>query len=280
MELEMQAAEISLNKQAAIEPVDVRPGDEEFQAFLDEIKGLGGAKLTESLHTRPILQLIFDARSFARTRTDPRVLNIFASKDASGFRESIYQPLFEGTNYDTVDFWEDKFIFDGAEMPNSYTLPFEDGSFEVVLTTKVLLEHISEPGETIKELARILRPGGEAFLIAPFAMAIHQQPHDYFRFTEYGLRYLFKKAGLETLYIKPTLSGFMTTVDAFMLFNFFPLFPDAIGGRLRKYSKRWLIPLAERMDKRIPDSGRFCRHYICRVRKPIEGEEMSLEEGK
>jgi SAM-dependent methyltransferase len=242
--------------------------DREFQRFLGSVKDLGGEKLLKSLHTMPILRLIFDAQCFARERSQPSVLNIFASKDASGLRENVYQPLFTGTRYDTVDFWQDKFIYNGEALPNSYTLPFPDESFDAVITTKVLLEHISEPSETVREIARVLKAGGEAFIIAPFAMVIHQQPYDFFRYTEYGLQYLFKKAGLEVLYIRPTLSGFMTTVDAFMLFNFYELFPKIISRRLKRYSKRWLIPFASFLDRRIPDQKRFCRHYICRVRKP------------
>jgi SAM-dependent methyltransferase len=242
--------------------------DREFQSFLSQVKELGGEKLLTSLHTLPILRLIFDAQCFTRERAQPTVLNIFASKDDSGFRENVYKPLFEGTRYTTVDFWQDKFICDGTILPNSYTLPFLDDSFDAVITTKVLLEHISEPAETIRELARVLKPRGEAFVIAPFAMVIHQEPYDFFRYTEYGLQHLFKKAGLEVIYIRPTLSGFMTTVDAFMLFNFYGLFPGVISRRLKRYSKRWLIPFATFLDRRIPDQRRFCRHYICRVRKP------------
>ncbi|MCM3874278.1 MAG: methyltransferase domain-containing protein [Pyrinomonadaceae bacterium] len=242
--------------------------DQAFQEFLGQIVELGGERLLKSLHTLPILRLIFDAQCFTRQRAQPTVLNIFASNDDSGFRENVYRPLFEGTRYTTVDFWQDKFICDGTVLPNSYTLPFLDDSFDAVITTKVLLEHISEPAETIREIARVLKPTGEAFVIAPFAMVIHQQPYDFFRYTEYGLQHLFRKAGLDVVYIRPTLSGFMTTVDAFLLFNFYGLFPKTVSRQLRRYSKRWLIPFAGFLDRRIPDERRFCRHYICRVRKP------------
>lgn len=264
----MERALKAMNVQKSTESAPEFVSDHEaYQSFLGEIRELGGQTLLKSLHTRPILRMVFDARSFSRQRSEMKVLNIFASKDASGFRESVYQPLFDGTIYETIDFWEDKFIYDGKVLPNSYTLPFQDGSFDCVITTKVLLEHISEPAETIREISRVLKSNGEAFIIAPFAMAIHQPPCDYFRYTEFGLKHMFKKAELEVVYVRPTLSEFMTTVDAFMLFNFYGLFPRAISGRFKKYSKRWLIPFAAFLDKRIPDSGRFCRHYICRVRK-------------
>lgn len=245
-----------------------RPGVE-FNEFLDEISSLGGEKLLTSIHTAPILELIFDAVQVARTRPESRVLNFFASNDRSGFRENIYRSLFKDANYETVDFWEDKFIFQGETLPNSYALPIPSDSIDAIITTKILLEHISEPGETIKEFVRILRPGGEVFLVAPFAMAIHQPPHDYFRFTEHGLRHLFKKTGLEVVYIRPTLSAFMTAMDALTHSDFFGMFPRIISSRLKKYWKRWIMPLAMRLDRRVTNSGKLCRHYICRGRKLV-----------
>jgi SAM-dependent methyltransferase len=237
-----------------------------FDAFLKMIEDSGGGKLTRSLHTRPILKMIYDAHSFTKELTEPRVLNVFASRDKSGFREHVYQPLFENVNYETIDFWADKFIYQDEET-NSSTLPFESNSFDALITTKILMEHVSEPSDTIKEIARVLKPRGEAFIIAPFGMPIHQPPHDYFRYTEHGLKHLFKKAKLEVIYIDPTLTGFMTVVDAFISSGFHRGFPKSIGGRLHAYSKRYLLPLAKRLDYRVPDRKLFCRHYICRVRK-------------
>jgi SAM-dependent methyltransferase len=46
---------------------------------------------------------------------------------------------------------------------NIESLPFEDESFDVVLCTQVL-EHLLSPGEGVRELARVLRPGGVLLL--------------------------------------------------------------------------------------------------------------------
>ena len=64
------------------------------------------------------------------------------------------------------------------------------GSFDAVVMASVL-EHVQQPFDAAKEIARILKPGGSALLIVPFIFPIHDRPHDYFRFTEYGLRLLF-----------------------------------------------------------------------------------------
>ena len=47
---------------------------------------------------------------------------------------------------------------------NAVTLPFSRDSFDVVISTDVL-EHISDEREAIREIYRVLKPGGKAFLV-------------------------------------------------------------------------------------------------------------------
>jgi SAM-dependent methyltransferase len=79
---------------------------------------------------------------------------------------------------------------------NGDRLPFPDGSFDTVLNVQVL-EHTPRPGRLVAEMARVLAPGGTLILMAPFQFRLHEQPHDYFRFSPHGLRQLCKEAGLE-----------------------------------------------------------------------------------
>lgn len=74
-------------------------------------------------------------------------------------------------------------------------LPFEDASFDSLLCNQVL-EHTPEPGSLMAEMARVLKPGGVLLLSAPFSFRLHEEPHDYFRYTPHGLRYLAETAGL------------------------------------------------------------------------------------
>ncbi len=74
-------------------------------------------------------------------------------------------------------------------------LPFAARSFDSVLCTQVI-EHVAEPWRMFDEIARVLRPGGRVLLSAPQAWRLHEQPHDYYRFTCYGLTYLAERASL------------------------------------------------------------------------------------
>jgi SAM-dependent methyltransferase len=71
-------------------------------------------------------------------------------------------------------------------------LPVRDAAFDVVLCTE-MLEHVPEPQLAIDEMWRVLRPGGTLLLTTRFLFPIHDAPHDYFRFTKYGLRHLLRR---------------------------------------------------------------------------------------
>lgn len=69
-----------------------------------------------------------------------------------------------------------------------------DASFGSVVCIE-LLEHVEEPERVIREIHRILRPGGLLILTVPFAVMIHERSNqtDYWQFTPSGLRYLLQK---------------------------------------------------------------------------------------
>ncbi len=71
-------------------------------------------------------------------------------------------------------------------------LPLSSSVFDVVLCTE-MLEHVPEPQAAIDEMFRVLRPGGMLVLTTRFLFPIHDAPHDYFRFTKYGLRHLLRR---------------------------------------------------------------------------------------
>ncbi len=87
-----------------------------------------------------------------------------------------------------------------ASKPDLYydgtRLPFPDHSFDTVLNIQVL-EHTATPQDLLHEMARVLRKDGILILNAPFCFRLHEEPHDYFRYTPHGLRDMCSRAGLE-----------------------------------------------------------------------------------
>jgi 2-polyprenyl-3-methyl-5-hydroxy-6-metoxy-1,4-benzoquinol methylase len=73
----------------------------------------------------------------------------------------------------------------------SYNHSIEDNLFDVIFCTEVL-EHTENPFEAIKEIKRILKPGGFLYLTTPFNFRIHNPLPDNWRFTIHGLKQLLK----------------------------------------------------------------------------------------
>lgn len=67
-------------------------------------------------------------------------------------------------------------------------------SVDSVLCSEVL-EHVPHPERAMAEFGRIIRPGGALILTVPFLARLHEEPHDYYRYTRHGLRRLLEDAG-------------------------------------------------------------------------------------
>lgn len=122
-----------------------------------------------------------------------------------------YRELFEHVEYVTTDWAES--MHPGARsadiVASAEDLPVHDAAFDAVICTQVL-EHVAEPAAVARELRRILRPGGRLYLTVPLAWELHEEPHDYWRYTPSGLRHLLDGAGFETLAITPRNDAFTT----------------------------------------------------------------------
>lgn len=85
-------------------------------------------------------------------------------------------------------------------------LPFADGAFDMVMSQEVF-EHVSHPGIALKEIARVLQPGGRLFFQVPFIIGYHPCPGDYWRFTVEGIRCLVERAGFNVVQGGITVGG-------------------------------------------------------------------------
>lgn len=77
------------------------------------------------------------------------------------------------------------------------TLPVAARSVDAIICSEVL-EHVFEPIAVIAEFARVLKPGGQLLLCAPFQFRIHADPEDYGRYTDAYWRRALTTAGFET----------------------------------------------------------------------------------
>jgi SAM-dependent methyltransferase len=80
-------------------------------------------------------------------------------------------------------------------MPDEYTIPVEDESYDAVFSANVL-EHVRKPWVWIREVVRVVRPGGVVATIIPASWPYHEAPVDCWRAYPEGLRALYEDAGL------------------------------------------------------------------------------------
>ena len=107
--------------------------------------------------------------------------------DLGGGRGTLRQPL-ENLGYRYINL--DARQFDNGEptvMGDAHKMPFEDGSFELVVS-KDSLEHFQQPWTVVKEVYRVLKPGGLLIIFVPWMHPFHND--DYYRYSPLGLKHL------------------------------------------------------------------------------------------
>lgn len=144
--------------------------------------------------------------------------------------------------------------------------PLANASLDAVLCLEVL-EHVADTQAAIRSIGRVLRPGGWLIGSTPFLLGIHDPPHDYYRFTEFGLRYLFRDFELVTL--RPR-NGYFDSIAVLLYRRFI------IGDSSTRHRSVLLSPLLlligllmEGLGKLVPVAdGTTGYFFVCR--KPAE----------
>jgi SAM-dependent methyltransferase len=141
-------------------------------------------------------------------------------------------------------------------------LPFDTGTFDASINI-VTLEHVTDPARVVCELAHSLKPGGRLLLIAPLEWEEHQQPHDYFRYTRFGLEHLLKQAGFSEISIQP-VGGFFRLLSR-RLFNALQFFPGPLMfvAAIFFVPPALILPLFDGIDRR----RNFTLGFICLASK-------------
>ncbi|MEB3830086.1 class I SAM-dependent methyltransferase [Phormidium sp. CCY1219] len=107
--------------------------------------------------------------------------------DLGGGRGKLREPL-EKLGYSYINL--DTRKFDNGEptiVGDAHAMPFENASFDLVIS-KDTLEHFLDPFQSVKEVYRILKPGGLFIIWVPWMHPFHGD--DYWRYSPLGLQHL------------------------------------------------------------------------------------------
>lgn len=122
------------------------------------------------------------------------VLSIGSGGDKDG-RGKLYRRYFSSAQSYTTSEPEPgcDLVLDVRCMPS-----VADATYDAVFCSGVL-EHVDDCHAAVAECYRILRAGGLYLVGVPFQQRIHRAPQDFWRFTEYGVRYLLRAFTIEAL---------------------------------------------------------------------------------
>lgn len=138
-------------------------------------------------------------------------------------------------------------------------LPFTDNVFSAILCSQVL-EHVSEPTSLIKECQRVLKKNSFFFLSTHGTWPIHGAPHDYWRWTEYGLRKLFKD--FKEVEIKSCGNSIVSILQLLEIYV-----PHSFSGRFITFPLNALGNFVDKLHKLNSLIPTISTNYVVKARK-------------
>lgn len=207
----------------------------------------------------------------------------------AGAGESRFAHWFDRHHYLALDSTVGERSWDYSRLHlrgDLHRIPFRDSCLDGVLQTQVL-EHVPRPEEVIREIFRVLKPGGKLFLTAPQGWHEHQQPHDYYRFTSFALRSLLESAGFRAIQVEP-LGGYFHYLGQRLTYVPKILFQDRRGAvRVLLFPVELLVlflfcflsPLLCYYLDRFDRKREFTLGYRCSAVKPRRSQEKNRAAG-
>jgi SAM-dependent methyltransferase len=143
----------------------------------------------------------------------------------------------------------------------------DDSSLQMVLCTQVL-EHVPNPALALSEFSRVLATGGFLILTVPHLSMLHEEPHDYWRYTRHGLRELLEKQGFDIIEIAETggLISFFGHICSLALWSSLGNLPGM--RRLTWFSNYFLlIQLLRPLDRLVGLKSLYPLDYVLVAQK-------------
>lgn len=102
------------------------------------------------------------------------------------------------SNYTGVDIQTGHSAYHDDILPDIFwdgvTLPVANDSYDTIICTEVL-EHVPDTENLLREIFRVLKPGGVFFFTTPFLWPLHDVPYDQKRLTPFAMQNYLKAAG-------------------------------------------------------------------------------------
>lgn len=129
-------------------------------------------------------------------------------------------------------------------------IPLDAASVDSAMATEVL-EHCPDPVAVLREVERVLVPGGFFFFTVPFLWPLHDVPYDEYRYTPFALERLVVQAGFTQVRVQP-MGGWDASL-AQLLGLWVARRP--MGARRRRLLQRLCLPLIRSLIARdhVPD---------------------------
>ena len=167
--------------------------------------------------------------------------------DIGGGERTRYKDIFSPDSFSCLDIYEGPGIDIVASADD---IPLPDESKDSILSTQ-MLEHVKFPEQCVKEMYRVLKPGGYAVITAPQWNELHAEPIDFWRYTKYGLTELFERNGFTVVEFHQR-GGFFS-LAAQMTIRYFmdrlSLHERPIVGRIMSHVFRIFGSLAITLDR-------------------------------
>jgi SAM-dependent methyltransferase len=153
-------------------------------------------------------------------------------------------------------------------------MPFAAATFDCVLCNAVL-EHVASAEESIRELARVVKPEGYIVVAVPFLQPFHAAPTDFRRYTADGLADLGSRAGLDVVCVLPVHT--LAQTIGWILWAW----AQEKGGRLRRGAVWLVASLATRLWHRTdPSHTASANTFQAVFRRPAEGQVLTNAWGR